>query len=89
MKTRKKTVKEKQYDLSQINVARLEICNAAETFMDTFNECKGKVWYDEAAELNDKLWDLRHNQSIAKMKLVGDTWDHDEGITGVYRYHGI
>tara|TARA_Y100001951_G_scaffold87141_1_gene77974 strand:+ start:693 stop:962 length:270 start_codon:yes stop_codon:yes gene_type:complete len=89
MKTRKKTVKEKQYDLSQINVARLEVCNAAETFMETFNECDGKVWYDEAARLNSKLWDLQHNQRISKMKLVGDTWDYDEDITGEYRYHGI
>ena len=89
MKTRKKTVKEKQYDLSQINVSRLEVCNAAETFMETFNECDGKVWYDEAASLNTKLCDLHHNKGIAKMKLVGDTWDYDEGITGEYRYHGI
>ena len=89
MKTRKKTVKEKQYDLSQINVARVDVCNAAERFMDTFNECNGMVWYNEAADLNDKLWDLQHNQRISKMKLVGDTWDHDKGITGEYRYHGI
>jgi hypothetical protein len=89
MKTRKKTVKEKQYDLSQINVARVDVCNAVERFMDTFNECNGMVWYNEAADLNDKLWDLQHNQRISKMKLVGDTWDHDKGITGEYRYHGI
>ena len=89
MKTRKKTVKEKQYDLSQINVARLEVCNAAESFMETFNEFDGRVWFDEAADLNTKLWDLQHNQRISKMKLVGDTWDHDKGITGEYRYHGI
>jgi hypothetical protein len=86
MKTRNKAKAEKEYDQLQCLDAASDLCNAAESFINEFQDCDGNVYYSTFSTASRALWDLEHARRVAGCIKVGHEWDMENSITGKFRY---
>ena len=89
MKTRLKNKAEKQYDADEISKEASAFVKVASEFADEFTECGGDVYFATYQKFTSAKWSHDHAIEVSKMRQVGDMWDHDNGVTGIYRYHDL
>ena len=89
MNVRKKNAKEKEYDQLQIDQARRDLAEQAVKFAQEFAECDGDVFYSTYKEFSNKAWYYEREKENSAMPSVGDTWDWENKVCGVYRYRDI
>ena len=89
MNVRKKNAKEREYDQSQIDQARRDLADVAVNFIQEFGECDGDVFYSSYKDFSNKAWHYEREKENSAMPKVGDVWDWENKVCGVYRYRDI
>mgnify|MGYP001586446693 CR=1 FL=1 len=89
MNVRKKNAKEREYDQLQIDQARQALAEQAVTFIQEFGECDGDVFFSTYKNFSNKAWEYEREKENGAMKKVGEVWDWENKVCGVYRYSDI
>jgi len=89
MNVRKKNAKEREYDQLQIDQARRDLADVAVNFIQEFGECDGDVFYSSYKDFSNKAWHYEREKENSAMPKVGDVWDWENKVCGVYRYRDI
>ena len=89
MNVRKKNAKEREYDQAELNKAKYALAEEAVSFAQEFVECEGDVWYSSYKKFSNKAWEYEREKENSAMSKVGDTWDWENKVCGVYRYRDI
>jgi len=89
MNVRKKNAKEKEHDKLQLALARTALAEEAVKFIQEFGECDGDVFYSSYKDFSNKAWHYEREKENGAMPKVGDVWDWENKVCGVYRYRDI
>ena len=89
MKTRRKNNIEMSHDIKLLDEARRDLAEQAVKFGQEYSECEGDVFFSTYKEFSRKVWDYEREKENAEMPKVGDNWDWENKVCGVYRYRDI